>query len=87
MSTNPDEPEIIKSPLSQKLARNGVSVSVEIYGDGEGKWILEVVDEINTSHVWDDRFSSDQAALVEAHRALDEEPLEFAAPDGRSPAH
>ena len=72
-----DEPEIIESPLSQSVTRIGVTVEVEIYGDSEGRWILEIVDAENTSHVWDDPFETDQQALTEALRALDEEPLEF----------
>lgn len=87
MTTTPEEPQIEESPLSQKLTRNGVSVTIEIYGDGEGQWILEVVDEENTSHVWDDRFLTDHEALVEALRALDEEPLEFAARDDKPSTH
>lgn len=72
-----DEPPFVNSPLSQRLTRHRVTVQVEIYGDGEGKWILEVVDAQNTSHVWDDHFDSDQQALVEAIRALEEETVEF----------
>jgi hypothetical protein len=88
MSTEPEEEsKVVESPLSQRLTRNGVTVAVEIYGDGEGEWILEVVDEESCSHVWDDRFPSDRDAFVEALRALDEEPLEFAARDGRSTTH
>ena len=72
-----EEPEFIESPLSQRLTRNGVSVQVEIYGDDDGRWILEIVDAENASHVWDEHFQTDQQALTEALRALDEEPLEF----------
>jgi hypothetical protein len=43
-----------------------------------GKWILEVVDEGQTSHVWEDRFDTDHEALAEAIRAL-EGPTEFLA--------
>ena len=71
------EPEFIESPLSQNVTRNGVSVRVEIYGDLDSEWILEVIDVDNTSHVWDARFETDQQALAEALRALDEETLEF----------
>ncbi|WP_232291615.1 hypothetical protein [Polaromonas sp. JS666] len=71
------EPEIIESPLSKNVTRNGVSVRVEIYGDSDGGWILEVVDAENASHVWDARFETDQQALAEALRALEEETLEF----------
>jgi hypothetical protein len=73
-----EEPDFIKSPLSQSLTRNGVTVRVEIYVDyPNDRWILELVDAQNTSHVWDERFETDQQALTEALRALDEEPLEF----------
>jgi len=41
------------------------------------RWILEVVDQERTSHVWDDHFVSDDLALAEAIRALEEEPMEF----------
>ena len=71
---------VIQSPLSQDVTRNGVSARIEIYGDGDGKWILEVVDQANTSHVWDDHFETDREALAEALRAFDEEPLEFLSP-------
>ena len=76
------EPDFIDSPLSQSVTRNGVEVRVEIYGDSQGGWILEIVDAENTSHVWDEHFETDQQALTEALRALDEEPLEFL---GRAP--
>lgn len=71
------EPEFIESLLSQNVTRNGVSVRVEIYGDSNGGWILEVVDAENASHVWDAPFETDQEALAEALRALDEETLDF----------
>jgi hypothetical protein len=72
-----NEPDFIESPLSQSVTRNGVTVRVEIYGDSQGGWILEIVDAENASHVWDEHFETDQLALTEALRALDEEPLEF----------
>jgi hypothetical protein len=77
MSAAEGEPEIIESPLSREVTRNGVTVKVEIYGDNDAKWILEVVDVENASHVWEEHFETDQLALAEALRALDEEPLEF----------
>jgi len=71
------EPDFIESPLSQSVTRNGVAVRVEIYGDSQGSWILEIVDAENSSHVWDEHFETDQLALTEALHALDEEPLQF----------
>ena len=64
----------MNSPLSQTVTRNGVTVDVEIYGDGQGGWILEIVDAENDSHVWDEPFETEQQALTEAFRALDAEP-------------
>lgn len=56
---------------------------MQIYGDGDGQWILEVLDAEGTSHVWDERFATDQAALDEAISALEEDPMEFAG-EGKS---
>jgi hypothetical protein len=72
-----DDPEIVHSPLCQHIARNGITVEVAIYSDSDGKWILEMIDAANTSHVWDDHFDTDEEALAEAVRALEEEPMEF----------
>lgn len=73
-----NERESIPSALSQLLTRHGVTVSVAIVGDGEGKWILEVIDADRNSHEWEHHFDTDQEALDEAIRALEEDPLEFA---------
>lgn len=82
-----DEPDFIESPLSQTVTRHGVTVRVDIYGDSHGRWILEVVDAENASHVWDDPFETDRDALAEALRALDEEPLDFMGGTGDQPAN
>lgn len=68
------EPEQIQSPLSQAITRDGHTLQVDIYRlDEEVDWLLEVVNEEGTSHVWDDRFATDQAALDAVHEAIDEE--------------
>ncbi|MFL9936310.1 hypothetical protein P0D88_46620 [Paraburkholderia sp. RL18-103-BIB-C] len=61
------------SPLSRRIARDGTAVEVEIYGDGKGAWLLEVVDEFGNSTVWDDSFPTDSAALAEAMNVIDSE--------------
>ena len=81
------EPPFIESPLCGPVERNGLSVELQIYGDGEGRWILELVDEEQCSHVWDDRFETDNDAYAEALRALDEAPQEFAASGASHPRH
>ncbi|MBF7051989.1 hypothetical protein IOC61_01490 [Halomonas sp. KAO] len=68
------EPELIQSPLSQAITRDGHTLQVDIYRlEEEVDWLLEVVNEDGTSHVWDDRFPTDQAALDAVHEAIDDE--------------
>lgn len=68
------EPELIQSPLSQTIIRDGHTLQVDIYRlEEEVDWLLEVVNEGGTSHVWDDRFATDQAAMDAVHEAIDEE--------------
>lgn len=62
-------------------------MSVEIYQDGEGGWLLEVVDEFKNSTVWDEPFSTDQEALDEALRTIAEDGIQSLiglATDGRN---
>ena len=55
----------VHSPLSQRLSRDGTTVAIQIYDDGQGGWLLEVVDEFGNSTVWDESFQTDKAALAE----------------------
>ncbi|MEH6575872.1 MAG: hypothetical protein V7731_02235 [Amphritea sp.] len=71
-----EEFEVKMSPLCQKFERDGKTVEIEIYENGEGGWILETVDEFNNSTLWDDPFSSDQAALEEVLSAIEKEGIE-----------
>lgn len=68
-----DDIEVVHSPLCQEVARDGHTIKVEIYQDGEGRWILEAVDEYWGSTVWDEHFKTDQAALDELFRTIEEE--------------
>ena len=65
-----EEDEVKMSPLSQTISNGGKIVQVEIYEDGHGGWILEVIDEFNNSTVWDDSFETDSAALTEAKKTI-----------------
>jgi hypothetical protein len=71
-----EEYEVKMSPLSQRMAMDGKEIDVQIYEDGEGGWLLEVVDEFNNSTVWDDPFPTDQDALNELHRAIKEDGID-----------
>ncbi len=71
-----NDPEVKMSPLCQLICSGGKTVSVEIYEDGAGGWILEVVDEHGASTVWDDPFPTDAAALTEVKQVISEEGIE-----------
>lgn len=68
-----DDQGPIHSPLSQTLTRDGMSVEVQIYDDGNGAWLLEVVDQYGNSTVWDLPFPSDTEALEEVLKTIEEE--------------
>lgn len=68
-----DDKEIINSSLCDFISREELTVKVEIYRDQDSGWILEVVDEHGNSTVWDDVFDTDQRALDEALRTIDQE--------------
>lgn len=65
--------DVKMSPLSQRYEEDGQVVHIEIYEDGEGGWLLEIVDEDNNSTMWEDSFDSDEDALAEALDAIRQE--------------
>ena len=65
-----DEFEVIYSPLCQDLSSGDRTVQIQIYGDGNGKWLLEIEDEFSNSTVWEDPFDTDSAALLEAKKSI-----------------
>jgi hypothetical protein len=72
--TNSDEYPIVHSPLERRITRGGVSVDVQIYrGISETDWLLEIVDHLGGSTVWEDRFPTDEIALAEAMESIDQE--------------
>lgn len=64
------------SALCQSLTRNGKTIRIEIYGDGGDGWLLEVVDEYGNSTVWNDSFDTEQAALDEVFKTVEEEGMD-----------
>ena len=76
------------SPLDQSVTRDGKTVYIEIYEDGEGGWLLEVEDAYGNSNVWEESFSSDREALDEAFRTIEEEGIDalIGAPSDRNKA-
>jgi uncharacterized protein len=77
---------IIHSMLEQRVTKGNISVEVLIYrGEEDTGWILEVVDHLGGSTVWDDPFATDEAALEEALSTIEAEGIaSFAAAQGRT---
>lgn len=67
------DPQIIASPLSRVVEKDGASVDVRIYRLENTEWSLEIVATSGTSTVWDDLFPTDEAALAVALQAIEEE--------------
>lgn len=66
--------DLINSPLERSIARDGVTVQICIYRSAEDPgWLLEIVDHLGGSTVWDDFFPTDQEALDEALQAIETE--------------
>ncbi len=61
-----DQYEVIMSPLCQSMESEGINVQIDIYADGDGGWILEIIDGDNNSIIWDEPFKNDKEALKEA---------------------
>ena len=61
------------SSWSRVVARDGYCVEVRIYEDGEAAWLLQIVDDRGCMTGWIEPFVTDQAALDEAMKAIEEE--------------
>lgn len=71
------QPELIESPLNWSIERNGRRLKVNIVRIAtERGWSLEVVNDQNTSIVWDDPFDTDRDADAAFRRALADEGFE-----------
>lgn len=66
-----DNQDPFHSPLCQSLTREGKTVAVEIYEDGNSGWILEVVDQFGNSTVWDLPFQTDAEALAKVFKTIE----------------
>ncbi len=68
-----EEYDLINSPLEQTYTEGDDTVEVFIYRMPDTQWSLEVQDVFGNSTVWDDLFETDQAALDEFFRTIQEE--------------
>lgn len=65
------EPELIESPLNWSIERGGRRLQVNIVRLAtERGWSLEVVNDHNTSIVWDEQFQTDRDADAAFRAAL-----------------
>lgn len=70
------EPNLIISSLSRRSTWEGYVLRIEIYRlDDRPSWTLEVVNEEDTSIVWDDVFDTDRQADEKFRSTLTEEGL------------
>lgn len=72
----PEDVDLRISDLCQSLTRNGKTIQVEIYADGGEGWQLQVADENGNLTIWTDFFASEQAALDEVLKTIDEEGMD-----------
>lgn len=80
--TDDDEPMIINSPLSCRFEGDGTFIDVEIYrAQDDVVWILEVVDELEVSTIYEDPFETEQA-LDEVLAAIQEYGIRMYLEDG-----
>lgn len=68
------EPTLVVSRLSGIVTEDGITVEVNIVRmDDESDWTLEVVNDRQTSIVWEDPFPSDTAAYTAFRKVVTEE--------------
>lgn len=61
-----EDPKIVYSSRCTNFSKDGQTVEVNIFRiETESTWHLEVINEQNTSTVWDDPFDSDEEAYAE----------------------
>lgn len=68
-----DDIELIYSPLTRTHSADGHTLRIQIYRNPASPWILEIVDELGTSTVWDEAFDTDTGALAAAFVAIEAE--------------
>ena len=71
------QPNIITSGLSRTITVEGVTVVVNICRlEHDAQWVLEVVNEVGTSTVWDDPFFADDEAYAAFQQTVEEDGME-----------
>jgi len=71
-----NDADIKMSILCRDITIDGKTVRIEIYEDGEGGWLLEIVDEYFNSTVWSDSFDTEEEARQEALDTIEKEGID-----------
>ena len=66
---------------------DGKSVAIQVYEDGEGGWLLEIVDEYWGSTFWQSPFETAEEAFNEATKAIKEEGIDAFIDVGKDMKH
>lgn len=61
---------------STEITRSGKTVRIDVYPDGEGRWILEVVDQDWNSTAWDETFATAEEAMRAGVEAVEKEGID-----------
>ncbi len=72
---------------STEITRSGKTVRVDVYPDGEGAWILEIVDQDWNSSVWDETFATAEEATRTGAEAVEKEGHAFIGPQDEPSMH
>lgn len=68
-------------------ATYGRSVEVQVYEDGAGGWLLEIVDEYWNSTCWQSPFETAEDAFDEATKTIKEEGIDTFIGVGKNMTH
>jgi hypothetical protein len=67
------------SPLSRTVVRHGCELDIIITESEDGRWYLQVTNELYVSTHWTEPFDTEQAALDEALKAIEADDVDFGA--------
>jgi hypothetical protein len=65
-----------ESDITKEIEKDGMKVTLEVYKNDDGRWILEIVDEGWNSTVWDNLFPTAKEALDAGIKAIEEEGIQ-----------
>ena len=69
-----DDPNLVYSNHGADIDIDGYRFEVQIFrAEHDAEWLLEVIDEVGTSNVWDEKFEDDEEAFKVAHQTIEEE--------------